>query len=333
MLRTPSPRRSGSRSGKEGESPRRDWTGPSDRAASEGEAPPRPPRSHETLLRLVSCRHGYTSPRIRQAAAVRSQAMLSIHDAAYEGDVDGLKALLDKAKATEDAEAADLVNQPGYLRSYSEGLAFEEETVAKGFVLKAYVSKGGKKPPKPNTLHAATPLAFAIAASRADAVELLLEREADPSATVTLSPNFPPFNPRTMAFATSFWRCGSRRELAEGRRLKEAVYAKTDPPGIVAQLSIQDLVNWFDGLARPKTLSAVHASWNLMSWILLYGITPGKLEQWTANDWREAGFNRLPDLKKLFLGILSLFQDGLPPGFELVQKKVNPEEVVVAEGI
>ena len=275
---------------------------------SEPSPSPSSPQTHRTdhtLATLGACsthRGGYTSPRLRQRAAERCAALLSLCDAAWEGDVAGLEGVLERT------EQKDL-NTPSYLKPHMEGLCYDAALPMKGYHLSV--------PPGPLTkgysVYAATPLMYAIAAGQYDAVAFLLEKGADIGTEAQITKGGKDTaTARDVLFVNTFFRCRNAKEVAEARALKELFYSKVPKPySAVASINSEEVSAWLLYCGVKET-DLMYGKWDAKRWVGHEGFSGACLEQWLCCDWKRAGISKLEYLKRLHPHLLSIINNGLP---------------------
>ena len=283
---------------------------------SAGASPARA-RSEGTLTTLYSCRRGYTSPRLRDGAELKRVTMTSVWDAAYEGDVEGLHGILQLDGRSED------LNRLGYLQAYNEGLVFDVDQPLQGFQTRSPPPSLRKPRRGEAGPYAATPLMFAIAARRTETVAYLLRRGADVGACADVmllregrgtaaaaAPHLCAASARTVAFASTFFKCQGAHETQASRALKALVCTGEAP---LATLSREQLVTFVGVTCGVTCRDNTFGGWSAEAWVGENAVTGETLETWLCCDWKQSGINKIGDLRKLLPKLLHLITHP-PPG-------------------
>eukprot|EP01063_Lacrimia_lanifica_P018856 TRINITY_DN25821_c0_g1_i1.p1 TRINITY_DN25821_c0_g1~~TRINITY_DN25821_c0_g1_i1.p1 ORF type:complete len:344 (+),score=131.63 TRINITY_DN25821_c0_g1_i1:25-1032(+) len=245
---------------------------------------------------------GYTSPSTRRQGRDRHAGYRSLCDAAWEGDVDGLAAILEQAE-----NAKEEVDKLGVLQAYTEGLRFDPAAPLKGFHRTLHVTASAKYP----RFHA-TPLMWAVAGRKREAVEFLLQKEASASLTADLGHDLTPSHAKHIVFANTFFHCTTASEARAARALKAVVYMSLAEEGLSAtkDMTAADIASWMQSCDLCVKHAIYGKQFDAAAWVRRHQLDGTKLQWWLACDWRNAGFHRLKDLQKLLLRLLVLIDVG-----------------------
>eukprot|EP01062_Namystynia_karyoxenos_P017915 TRINITY_DN16632_c0_g1_i1.p1 TRINITY_DN16632_c0_g1~~TRINITY_DN16632_c0_g1_i1.p1 ORF type:complete len:423 (+),score=105.25 TRINITY_DN16632_c0_g1_i1:88-1269(+) len=280
-------------------------------------------RSEATLCSLRSVRLGYTSPRLRSEATAAHRQLQSPHDAAWDGDTEGLAALLAREEGAVDLDRLD------YLQRFREGLCFDlapaKQYQMQGFALRRVPDPGRRK----YAPFCATPLMFAVANNRLDTTQWLLGREAKTNVSAELVVDEAGAVVQAGVLDIAF----AGPALPAARAVKAAILEKAPAPKC-AGFTKEQVALWMEARGVVNREPLVGRRWTPAELTDRHNVTGQRVLEWVAQDWRSAGFDKLRELQKLFRELFRLLREGYTPpgGWKLPAPAPAPAAAADGEG-
>eukprot|EP01065_Artemidia_motanka_P029707 TRINITY_DN3579_c0_g1_i2.p1 TRINITY_DN3579_c0_g1~~TRINITY_DN3579_c0_g1_i2.p1 ORF type:complete len:368 (+),score=93.29 TRINITY_DN3579_c0_g1_i2:60-1106(+) len=272
-------------------------------------------RSEETIRTLRAVRLGYTSPKLRAEAAACHRAHQSFVDAAWDGDVAGLAALIEREEGAVDLDKLD------YLQRYREGLRLDldpkKRYQMKGFQLHRVPDYGRSK----YAPFCATPLMYAVANLQLQAAQWLIAKEAKTTVSAELVEQpglIAGASVLDVAFANTWWASGPRA-IRQARAVKKLVLERA-PASKATKLNGEGMVLWLESRGVMNCDPLTRRRWTPQQLVDRHLLDGQRAIEWLAQDWRDAGFDTLRELQKLFYELFMLLRGGFAAG---VKKKAD----------